>query len=210
MTIATASITIQHLRQLFTHFGIPKSIVSDNNPQFVAGEFRTFCEFNGIRHIRVAPYHQSSNGLAERGVQVFKQGICKTTSGTVHDRIAQFLFQYRLTPQSTTEVSPAELLLGRRLRLQLDVLQSSTQPRVLSKHLKQKQDHDQHCRDHSFAVGEEVFLQKFQQEEKCWPGHISAQRAQCLLKFSCKMAADVIGTWITFRSTTLGTINQRN
>ena len=77
MKIATAFNTIQHLRQLFAQFGIPESVVSDNGPQFVAEEFRKFCEVNGIRHIRVAAYHPSSNGLAERGVQIFKQDFAK-------------------------------------------------------------------------------------------------------------------------------------
>ncbi len=85
MKIATAVNTIQHLRQLFARFGIPESVVSDNGTPFVAEEFCIFCQVNGICHIRVASYHPSSNGLAERGVQIFKQGFRKTTSGTVHD-----------------------------------------------------------------------------------------------------------------------------
>ena len=175
MKIATAFNTIQHLRQLFAQFGIPESVVSDNGPQFVAEEFRKFCEMNGIRHIRVAAYHPSSNGLAERGVQIFKQGFRKTTSGTVHDRLARFLFHYRLTLHSTTGVSPAELLLGRRLRSRLDCLQPSIQQRVLEKQLRQKEDHDRHCRARSFDVGEEVFLRNFGQGERWLPGHIRAQ-----------------------------------
>ena len=39
MTSATALTTVQHLRQLFSRFGIPDSIVSDNGSQFVAKEF---------------------------------------------------------------------------------------------------------------------------------------------------------------------------
>ena len=74
MKIATALNTIQHLRQLFARYGIPESVVSDNGPQFVAEEFWKFCEVNGIRHIRVASYHQSSNRLAERSTD-FQAGI---------------------------------------------------------------------------------------------------------------------------------------
>ena len=71
-TITTALSTIQHLRQLFARFSIPESIVSDNGPQFMAEEFCKFCKVNSIRYIWVASYHLSSNGLAERGVQIFK------------------------------------------------------------------------------------------------------------------------------------------
>ena len=63
MTTATAELTIQHLRQLFARFGIPESIVSDNGPQFAAEEFCQFCHLNGVKHLRVAPYHPSSNGM---------------------------------------------------------------------------------------------------------------------------------------------------
>eukprot|EP00731_Ephydatia_muelleri_P023522 Em0015g1105a len=59
---------------------------------------------------RSAPYHPSSNGMAERAVQTVKQGVKKMTTGTLRDKLARFLFQYRITPQTTTGVSPAELL----------------------------------------------------------------------------------------------------
>ena len=36
-----------------------------------------FTEQNGIKHIFTSPYHPSSNGMAERAVQMFKQGISK-------------------------------------------------------------------------------------------------------------------------------------
>lgn len=96
-------------------------------PQFVVEQFRKFHEVNGIYHIRAAPYYPSSNGLTETGVQVFKQELCKTTSGTVHDYFARLLFQYRLTLHSMTGMSLAELLLGRRLCSRLDCLQLSIQ-----------------------------------------------------------------------------------
>ena len=172
MTSATALTTIQHLRVLFAQFGVPEVIVSDNGSQFVAAEFQSFCRMNGIRHIQIAPYHPSSNGLAERAVKVFKQGIRKLTEGTVNDRIARSLFQYRITPHTTTGVSPAEMLMGRRLRSRLDLLKPSVEQRVEEKQRQQQADHDKHCRMRSFSEGEKVFVKNNRSREKWLSGHI--------------------------------------
>ena len=108
MVTATSLTTIQQLRQMFARFGLPDIIVSDNGPQFASSVFAEFCRSNGIRHTLVAPYHPASNGLAERAVRTIKQGLRKMTEGSLSDRIARFLFQYRNTPHSTTGMIPAE------------------------------------------------------------------------------------------------------
>ena len=132
MTIATAFTTIQQLRQLFAQFGIPDSIVSDNGPQFTAAEFQEFCRSNDIRHTRVAPYHPSSNGLAERAVRIFKEGLKKQSGKTVAEWMAQ-MFQYRITPHTTTGIAPAELLMRRKLRSRLDMLKPQVEQVVQNK-----------------------------------------------------------------------------
>lgn len=95
-----------------------------------AQELGDFCKSNGIQHIRVSPHHPSSNGLAERAVQVFKQGMKKATSG-IGDRVARLLFHYRMTPHTTTGLSPSEMLLGRKLRSRLDLLKPDIQQKVM-------------------------------------------------------------------------------
>ena len=47
----------------------------DNGPQFTSNEFATFMKGNGTHHIRSAPYHPASNGLAERFIQSVKQAL---------------------------------------------------------------------------------------------------------------------------------------
>ncbi|XP_033993597.1 uncharacterized protein K02A2.6-like [Trematomus bernacchii] len=74
---ATSQVTIEKLRQSFSVFGLPKMLVSDNGTCFTSAEFETFMKQNGIRHVRSAPFHPSSNGLAERAVQTFKGGMKK-------------------------------------------------------------------------------------------------------------------------------------
>ena len=40
----------------------------------------------------------------------------------MESRVARLLSRYRVTPQSTTGRSPAELMFGRKLRTRLDLL----------------------------------------------------------------------------------------
>ena len=66
-------------------------------------------------------YKPSSNGLAERMVQTFKRAL-STSNEHVSVFLDKFLFKYRITPHSSTGVSPAELMFKRRLRCRLDLL----------------------------------------------------------------------------------------
>ena len=173
MSTATAFTTIQQLRKLFAQFGIPDSVVSDNGPQFAASEFEEFCKLNGIHHTRVAPYHPSSNGLAERAVKIVKQGLKKLSLGTLSDRISRMLLQYRITPHTTTGVPPAELLLGKKPRSRLDMLKPRLNETVQDKQNRQKENHDKSSRVRHFAVGEEVFVKNHRKGQNWLPGKIT-------------------------------------
>ena len=122
MSSSNSISTIEKLRQTFSIFGLPKTLVSDNGSSFTSQEFQTFMSENGINHIRVAPYHPASNGLAERAVQALKEGLRKLPAGSIETRLYRFLFAYRTTPQSSTGTSPAHLMFGRPLRTRLDLL----------------------------------------------------------------------------------------
>ncbi len=62
-TSSTSSqIVIEELRTVFSKFGLPETIVTDNGSSFTSQEFREFLKNNGIRHTTSAPYHPASNG----------------------------------------------------------------------------------------------------------------------------------------------------
>ena len=75
MAETTTAKTIDVLRDVFSRFGLPEVMVSDNGPQFVCSEMMSFMESLGVEHKRSAPYHPQSNGEAERAVQTFKAAM---------------------------------------------------------------------------------------------------------------------------------------
>ncbi|XP_060786568.1 LOW QUALITY PROTEIN: uncharacterized protein K02A2.6-like [Neoarius graeffei] len=165
---ATSQVTIEKLRQCFSTHGLPQTIVSDNGTCFTSQEFETFLKQNGIQHKTSAPFHPASNGLSERAVQTFKQGI-KKTKGDTGTKIARFLFNYRITPQSTTGLSPAEMLMSRRLRSTLDLLLPDVKSKIRKKQLKQKEHHDTRSKGRSFNSGDVVYIRNYSHGPKWIP-----------------------------------------
>ena len=118
MKETTAAKTMDALRVMFAAHGLPEELVTDNGPQFVAEDFAMFAKLNGIKHIRCAPYHPASNGLAERFVQSLKMALKASVhdGGSLQRRVLNFLLNYRSTPHATTGVSPSSLFLHRQIR----------------------------------------------------------------------------------------------
>ena len=138
MATTTAAKTIECLREIFARHGLPEQLVSDNGPQFTSDEFAHFLKTNGIKHIRSAPYHPATNGLAERFVQTFKTAMKSGDQfASVHTRLQQFLLTYRNTPHATTKTTPAELLVKRSLRTRLDLLRPNRRSVVENQQLQQ-------------------------------------------------------------------------
>ncbi|XP_053667996.1 uncharacterized protein K02A2.6-like [Anopheles marshallii] len=70
----TTAATIAILDDLFASYGAPVTVVTDNGPQFVSEEFKTFLQRSGVKwHKTSAPYHPATNGQAERYVQTVKK-----------------------------------------------------------------------------------------------------------------------------------------
>ena len=145
-------------------------IVTDNGTGFVSQEFKVFLEKNGIRHVTSAPCHRSSNGLAERAVQVVKKGLKKVSKGSFKECLAKVLLSYRITPHTATGVLPSELLLGRRPRTVLDLLKPHTADRVEAKQQKQKQHHDLREMDRKFKIGDKIYYYNHGVRNKWLPG----------------------------------------
>jgi hypothetical protein len=182
---ATSANTIEKLCQMFATHGIPDIVVSDNGTAFTSGEFKEFLLKNGIRHVTSSPYHPSSNGLAERYVQTFKRAMKKDTSDSIQKQLARFLFRYRSTPHTTTGTSPAQLLMGRRIKTHLDQLRPSLKSRVVSAQSHQKLDHDRSTIQRSFNIGDPVFVRNFNCSTPWSPGVAKETRGPLSYTIQC-------------------------
>lgn len=100
---------IIHLKSIFSRHGIPELFHSDNGPQFSSQQFVDFAAAYGFRHVTSSPKFTQSNGEAEHHVQTVKQLLKKAQDPYLA------LLAYKATPLSNG-YSPAQLLMGRRLR----------------------------------------------------------------------------------------------
>jgi transposase InsO family protein len=64
MTEQEVEIIVQ--RGLEKHPGVAPRIISDNGPQFIAKDFKTFIRTCGMTHVRTSPFYPQSNGKLER------------------------------------------------------------------------------------------------------------------------------------------------
>jgi hypothetical protein len=70
---------------IFTTFGFPKTIQSDNGSEFVNQTVKKMLEASKIEHRLITPYHPRANGLAERAVQTTITAIKKLLQGIKHN-----------------------------------------------------------------------------------------------------------------------------
>ena len=128
----TKSITTEKIvslmSQMFVTHGLPCSLRTDNGPQFISDHFKGYLEKNGIEHRRTTPLWPQANGEIERQNRTIlkRLRISQAEGRDWRSQMDDFLMMYRSTPHSTTGVSPAELLFGRKIRTKLPQLQEFT------------------------------------------------------------------------------------
>ena len=124
----TSEKIVSMLSKIFVTHGLPLSLRTDNGPQFVSDYFEKYLEENGIEHRRTTPLWPQANGEIERqNRSILKRlRIAQAEGRNCRSEMDDFLMMYRSTPHSTTGVSPAELLFGRRIRTKLPQLQEFT------------------------------------------------------------------------------------
>ena len=122
----TTSIDIVQIliNEVFSRYGFPKYILSDNGPQFVSDIFNDFCYSFGIEQKFTANYHPQCN-MSERVNRTLKPVIAIFAQQVPHSwdkDIQKIAFAIRTSVNETTGETPAFFMFGRDPRTPLDLI----------------------------------------------------------------------------------------
>ena len=133
LSSTTLKAVIQRMKTIFGRHGIPECLMSDNGPQFSSHEFQQFSKEYKFDHKTSSPNYPQANGEAERAVRTVKTLLNK------NDDPHLALLAYCSTPLANG-YSPAELLMGRKLRTTIPIISANLHPKLPdSSELKHKE-----------------------------------------------------------------------
>jgi len=124
----TAQSVAQALTTVFSRFGFPQEVLSDQGTDFMSELMQIFLNDFGINHIRSSPYRPQTNGACEKF-----NGTMKTMLRSLTDQFPDswdlalpwILFAYREVPVETLGCSPFDLLFGRSVAGPLSLLKNT-------------------------------------------------------------------------------------
>ncbi|XP_048751787.2 uncharacterized protein K02A2.6-like [Ostrea edulis] len=152
---------VNSLKSMYSKYGIPDELVSDNGPQYTSKEFKDFTKEYGFTHTTSSPLYPKSNGQAERMVQTVKRILKKNKDPYIA------LMDYRNTEIQGLGKSPAQMFLGRRLKTKLPTtakllrsMNNDTHEKLKSRQLNFKRFHDRNATKNlpDLQAGDRVML----------------------------------------------------
>ena len=121
MTEADIEVILEKAKELFP-CARPR-IISDNGPQFIAKDFKTFIRISGMTHVRTTPFYPQSNGKIERWHKTLKQECIRPGTPLTLDDAKRLVTDYvehyntRRLHSAIGYVAPQDKLEGRQQRI---------------------------------------------------------------------------------------------
>lgn len=113
-------------RALEKHPDAKPRIISDNGPQFIARDFKTFIRLAGMTHVRTSPYYPQSNGKLERYHRTIKSTTIRPkapeTLDDARELVKDFVGHYNTVRlhSAIDYVTPADKLAGHAAQICAD------------------------------------------------------------------------------------------
>ena len=116
------------LEDLFSLYGIPTEIKTDNGSPFQSEKFKEFARHYGFKHCRITPLNPRANGESENFMKNLGKIIqnCSINRLNFKSELNNFLRSYRDTPHASTGVAPAKAMF--RYNARFSTLPSTIEP----------------------------------------------------------------------------------
>ena len=106
-----------HHKQIFSEYGWPETLISNNGPCYASKTFKKLMTEYNVNHTTSSPHYPQSNGLAEKYIPIVKNLFHKAKEEG--QDLYKCLMTYRNTPLSSTLLSPMQMLSNRITRSNL-------------------------------------------------------------------------------------------
>jgi len=116
VSFAIAKVVDFLFNAIFTRFGVPREIVTNNGLQFISNLVKGIMEQYKIRHKKSTPYHPHENDQVESTNKVIKSILIKIVNLHKKDwasRLPEALWAYITTWRNITGHTPYELVHGK-------------------------------------------------------------------------------------------------
>jgi hypothetical protein len=180
----TTQMFFQHV---WVHFGLPKSIISDRDSRFIGNFWSSLWALMDTKLKKSTAFHPQTDGQTEvvnRTVVHLLRGYCSKHPKLWDEHLHYIQHAYNRAKHSSTQTSPFEacfgylpkspldFIFGKDIAIdgqydidraekfieQIQLIHQMVQEQLEKSQAKYKTRHDKHRVDHSFQVGDEVWL----------------------------------------------------
>ncbi|MES9880796.1 MAG: DDE-type integrase/transposase/recombinase [Sedimenticola sp.] len=174
------------VNEVICRFGTPYQLHTDQGTDFESKLFQEICRLLQIKKTRTTAYHPQSDGLVERlnrtVIDMLSKFVnAKHTDWDIH--IPAVMMSYRTSIHETTDFTPAFLMLGRELKLPVEIMYGQpngeqgstneyaravrdrmhsafqhTRQNMAKAQVRQKEYYDRNAFGDAYQVGDKVWL----------------------------------------------------
>ena len=111
-------------KNIVFRFGIPRSIVLNNGPQFDIWAYRNLCQELKIKNLYSTPQYPQSNGQEEASNKTLVTALKKrldSAKGKWVDELPGVLWAYKTTARRPTSISPFALTYGMEVIVPIEI-----------------------------------------------------------------------------------------
>lgn len=124
VSIDAKTIATKLIERFISVFGVPTQLHSDQGSGFESTLFKEVCTLLGIQKTRTTPGRPQSDGMIERACRSVQAMLSAYVSQNQKDwdqYIPLIMMAYRSSVHDTTKCTPCAMMLGREIRLPIDL-----------------------------------------------------------------------------------------